>query len=80
MTGTVTQKTKLSKVKRIKRMGHGPCYEGEWMRSDQTLQGGEESRQIMCGKNIPRRWNSDSTDRVFWHIHATARRPAFRME
>lgn len=33
--------------------------EDEWMRSEQTFQGGEESRQIMCGKNIPRRGKSD---------------------
>ena len=62
MTGTIRQKIKLSKVKRIKRIGRGPYYEGEWMRSEQTFQEGEESRQIMCGKNIPRRGNTDSTE------------------
>ena len=81
MTGTITQKTKLSKVKRIKRTGRGMCYVGwsedEWMRSEQTFQGGKESRQIMCGKNIPR---GKSNRQECSDIHVTARRPAFRMK
>ena len=85
MIGTATRKTKLSKVKRIKSRGHGKYYigwsESEWVRFEQTFRGGEEDGQIdMCGKSIPSRGNSNSKDRVAWHVHVTAGRPECRTE